>query len=139
MTFSEHDSRAIEAAYQKLADEYDPDLNKEVENKEVENKEVENKEVENKEVEIKSREGGITGQSFLNGSKSNKGSNTSIDDAGQDQDTGGKIKVPVHEDFLFDVDVERRELSPVYCKPSTKQYFVSRPICCVSLKILSTA
>lgn len=24
------------------------------------------------------------------------------------------VRVPVHEDFLFDVDIERRELSPVY-------------------------
>jgi len=30
------------------------------------------------------------------------------------ENAGGKVKVPVHEDFLFDVDVERRELSPVY-------------------------
>jgi len=25
-----------------------------------------------------------------------------------------KVKVPVHEDFLFEVDIEKRELSPVY-------------------------
>ena len=25
-----------------------------------------------------------------------------------------KAKVPVHEDFLFEVDIENRELSPVY-------------------------
>jgi hypothetical protein len=34
--------------------------------------------------------------------------------AGQEDNAGGKVRVPVHEDFLFDVDVERRELSPVY-------------------------
>ena len=43
-----------------------------------------------------------------------------MNDAGRDEDTGGKIQVPVHEDFLFDVDVERRELSPVYCKTILK-------------------
>lgn len=25
-----------------------------------------------------------------------------------------KFKVPVHEDFLFEVDIEKRELNPVY-------------------------
>ena len=27
---------------------------------------------------------------------------------------GGRVKVPVNEDFLFDVDIERRELAPTY-------------------------
>jgi hypothetical protein len=40
--------------------------------------------------------------------------NTSINEAGQDEQAGGKVRVPVHEDFLFDVDVEQRELSPVF-------------------------
>lgn len=34
-----------------------------------------------------------------------------------DKDSGSKaaaVKVPVNEDFLFDVDIEQRELSPVY-------------------------
>src|SRR5438045_5123372 len=30
------------------------------------------------------------------------------------RDKGGRIKVPVNEDYLFDVDIERRELGPVY-------------------------
>lgn len=47
-------------------------------------------------------------------SSAGKKANTSINEAGLDQDAGGKVKVPVHEDFLFDVDVEMRELSPVY-------------------------
>ena len=37
-----------------------------------------------------------------------------MNEATLDENTGGKVKVPVHEDFLFDVDIERRELSPVY-------------------------
>lgn len=39
--------------------------------------------------------------------------NTSIDDATSTV-KGGKVKVPVNEDFLFDVDIERRELAPTY-------------------------
>lgn len=88
MAFTEHDSRAIEAAYQKLADEYD-DPNKEVLRKEEEKD-----------------EGGP--------SSAGRKTNTSMQEAGQDENAGGKIRVPVHEDFLFDVDIEQRELSPVY-------------------------
>ena len=40
--------------------------------------------------------------------------NTSLNEAGLDLGAGGKVRVAVHEDFLFDVDIERRELSPVY-------------------------
>lgn len=39
--------------------------------------------------------------------------NTSINDS-TNTEKGGSIKVPVNEDFLFDVDVERRELAPAY-------------------------
>lgn len=39
--------------------------------------------------------------------------NTSINDA-TSAEKGGRIKVPVNEDFLFDVDIERRELAPTY-------------------------
>ena len=39
--------------------------------------------------------------------------NTSINDATATE-KGGLIKVPVNEDFLFDVDVEKRELAPTY-------------------------
>ena len=40
-------------------------------------------------------------------------SNTSINDS-TDTEKGGIFKVPVNEDFLFDVDVEKRELAPTY-------------------------
>lgn len=39
--------------------------------------------------------------------------NTSLDDS-TNTEKGGSIKVPVNDDFLFDVDVERRELAPAY-------------------------
>merc|ERR1712093_501409 len=90
VTFSLHDSRSIESAYQKLADEYD-DPNRDVRQK---------------------------GEDDTSGSQSPSSSgkqpNTSIDEAGQDTHAGGKVKVPIQEDFLFDVDIEQRELSPVY-------------------------
>lgn len=90
MTFSEHDSRAIETAYQKLADEYDDP----------------------------SRESRAMGDSDASGPLSpaaaGKRTNTSMHEAGQDENAGGQVRVPVHEDFLFDVDIELRELSPVY-------------------------
>ena len=41
-------------------------------------------------------------------------SNTSMSEAGQDESAGGRVRVPVHEDFLFDVDIERRELCPAF-------------------------
>ena len=39
-------------------------------------------------------------------------SNTSLSADGTDSEAGTRI--PVNEDFLFDVDVEKRELAPVY-------------------------
>lgn len=39
--------------------------------------------------------------------------NTSINEA-TSSEKGGMIKVPVNEDFLFDVDIEARELAPTY-------------------------
>ena len=39
--------------------------------------------------------------------------NTSTDAQGGSIGSG-KVKVPVNEDYLFDVDIERRELGPVY-------------------------
>jgi len=39
--------------------------------------------------------------------------NTSINEAAEPE-KGGSIKVPVNEDFLFDVDIEARELAPTY-------------------------
>jgi len=90
VTFSQHDSWAIEAAYQKLADEYDDP----------------------------SREIRPRGDSDATGSVSpaavGRRPNTSMNEAGQDVQAGGRVRVPVHEDFLFDVDIEQRELSPVY-------------------------
>ena len=88
VTFSEHDSKAIETAYQKLADEYDDPSRKQ-------------------------KSEGNTGMS-RSASSAGRKANTSMNEATLDENAGGEVRVPVHEDFLFDVDVERRELSPVY-------------------------
>ena len=90
VTFSAHDSRSIEAAYQRLADEYD-DPTKDIRQK---------GEDDVNEVQPPSATG--------------KRSNTSMNETGLDEQAGGNVRVPVHEDFLFDVDIEQRELSPVY-------------------------
>ncbi|KAH6674148.1 DDHD domain-containing protein [Halenospora varia] len=84
VAFSGHDSRAIETAYQKLSDEYH-DINKERRR----------------------------GTDASTGSRSaGRKSNASLDGAGEHGSSG--TRVPVHEDFLFDVDIEQRELAPVY-------------------------
>lgn len=85
VTFSTHDSRSIESAYQKLIEE-DED----------------------------SQIGQIQEESGTTSGAPGKKENTSITEAGKKEDAGGRVKVPVNEDFLFDVDIEVRELAPVY-------------------------
>jgi hypothetical protein len=79
--FSEADSRSIEAAFQKLADEED-----------------------------------ISGRSRL--LRDVEASKLERKDIGDRKDKHGNIqspvKVPVNEDYLFDVQIEARELSPAY-------------------------
>ncbi|KUJ15759.1 uncharacterized protein LY89DRAFT_647727 [Mollisia scopiformis] len=91
VTFSDHDSRAVETAYQKLADEYD-DPSK----------------------DLGRKDDGDIGSGAQSASSAGKKPNTSMNEAGLDEQAGGKVRVPVHEDFLFDVDIEERELCPVY-------------------------
>ncbi|KAG4029382.1 hypothetical protein MFRU_016g01350 [Monilinia fructicola] len=88
VTFSEHDSRAIEASYQKLVEDYDNGR------------------------DPRQRVQSGTGEQTSGGA--GERGNTSINEAGHNEEADRGIKVPVHEDFLFDVDIEKRELSPVY-------------------------
>ena len=91
VAFSPCDSRAIESAFQKLADEDDEAARK-----------------ESSTADLGAPHGSRAQPVSEGGSK-----NTSIDDStGKEQ--GGRVKVPVNEDFLFDVDVENRELAPSY-------------------------
>ncbi|KAI9787574.1 MAG: hypothetical protein M1839_000105 [Geoglossum umbratile] len=86
VTFSLHDSRSIEIAFQKLVDDED-----------------------NTEQDSGRRDG--AGGSLGQGNGRRRA--TSIGVQSGDIESG-KVKVPVNEDYLFDVDVERRELGPVY-------------------------
>ncbi|KAK6076783.1 DDHD domain-containing protein [Seiridium cupressi] len=87
--FSMNDSRAIENAYQKLLEEWEDN-----------------------------RGGGGQSKPIRSSSlrkhttSSEDRQNTSIDGGVEGQPQG--IRVPVNEDFLFDVDIEQRELAPVY-------------------------
>lgn len=89
VVFSARDSRSIETGFQKLAE---------------------------KETLQESISGDLGSETLGEAQKlSDTGSkqNTSINDS-TSTEKGGSIKVPVNEDFLFDVDVERRELAPAY-------------------------
>lgn len=88
VTFSDHDSRAIEAAYQKLVNGLDG-----------QSKEI----PPDQDNDTGVREPGWS-------KKSTKG----IDEGNQDENIRPRVTVPVQEDYLFDVDIERRELLPVY-------------------------
>lgn len=85
VTFSKHDSKAIEVGYQRLVEEEEDDATNQDDSTNV--------------------LGDTTGKDKLN---------TSLNEAGNKEDGGGRVKVPVNEDFLFDVDIERRELAPAY-------------------------
>ena len=92
VAFSNSDSRSIESAYQRLVDEEEAAARK-----------------EDVTGDIADAEPRVTEAIPEIGSTKN----TSINDStGQEQ--GGQVKVPVNEDFLFDVDIESRELAPTY-------------------------
>lgn len=92
--FSAHDSRSIEYSFQKLVDEEDAATQAQQEGK------------------GKTLIGSGTDPTHFGPGPGAK-QNTSINDASS-VDKGGRVKVPVNEDFLFDVDIERRELAPTY-------------------------
>ncbi|PNS16105.1 hypothetical protein CAC42_4506 [Sphaceloma murrayae] len=80
--FSNHDSKAIEAAFQKVVERDDARLGSKPARKDAD-------------------DGGDIGSQKLQ---------QSVDDS----EGSATTKVPVNEDFLFDVDIERRELEPAY-------------------------
>ncbi|KAL9053408.1 MAG: hypothetical protein Q9162_004778 [Coniocarpon cinnabarinum] len=87
--FSADDSRAIEAAFQKLADEEDRvDQSRNHESLEE------------------------AGDMSMAGVRTIDGPNLSLE--AQNDRARNSIKVPVNEDYLFDVDVQERELGPAY-------------------------
>ncbi len=60
----------------------------------------------------KDEDGGGQGDANTRKTYGSRG-NTSINEATASE-KGGMVKVPVNEDFLFDVDIEARELAPTY-------------------------
>ena len=92
VAFSARDSRSIESAFRKLAEHEDAAAHE-------------------------YRVEGDLGNASLrrSGVASDFGSkpNTSINDS-TNTEKGGLVKVPVNEDYLFDVDIEERELAPTY-------------------------
>ncbi|KZF20128.1 DDHD-domain-containing protein [Xylona heveae TC161] len=86
--FSIHDSKAIEVTFQKLAEEED-----------------------DQSVVFPGADAGDLGTTP--GKQGARNENTSLDDGGIEE-RAAKAKVAVHEDYLFDVDVEQRELAPAY-------------------------
>ena len=92
MPFSNSDSRSIESAFQKLADE------------------------EEKKASRENVTGDITDAApALNQTPLDFGlqKNTNLDDP-KSPAGSSSAKVPVNEDFLFDVDIDNRELAPTY-------------------------
>lgn len=91
--FSQSDSRSIELAYQKLLEQAEDNRAKDS---------------RNRGASSASRTGQVVSQS----------EKTVRDDVGWDRETRASgtqaTKVPVNEDFLFDVNIEDRELAPVY-------------------------
>lgn len=90
--FSKTDSKAIEAAFQKIAEEEDASEQQDADN---------------------DRDGGQPSQSTSAPRKLSGKPNSSLE-ADEHRLSPGSITVPVNEDYLFDVDVERRELAPAY-------------------------
>ncbi|KAI1875608.1 uncharacterized protein JN550_001894 [Neoarthrinium moseri] len=89
VAFSNNDSRSIEAAYQKLLEELE----------EGRGKGAAIRHARSNSLRLRSASGGSNPNSSLDG------------DADSQRQS---VKVPVNEDFLFDVDIEQRELAPVY-------------------------
>ncbi|KAI1424079.1 DDHD domain-containing protein [Xylaria sp. FL1777] len=92
VAFSNVDSRSLENAYQKLLEELENDRGK----------------------------GAVSQQHMRTHSSSLRSRAVSVEDAsiaGSDKDSDSSssgLRIPVNEDFLFDVNIEQRELTPVY-------------------------
>ncbi|KAI8953485.1 DDHD domain-containing protein [Xylaria longipes] len=89
--FSKVDSRSLENAYQRLLEEMESDRGK-----------------------------GVAGQHTRTRSSSHRSHGVSVEDApntafdGDAENPPSGLRIPVNEDFLFDVNIEQRELAPVY-------------------------
>ncbi|KAI1327236.1 DDHD domain-containing protein [Xylariaceae sp. FL0255] len=91
ITFGESDSRSLEAAYQRLLEESDTERNNTTLKQHIRNRSTSR------------RSHALTNEDALNRDMGRDGNSPSPGP-----------RVPVNEDFLFDVDIEERELIPVY-------------------------
>ncbi|KAK3332401.1 DDHD domain-containing protein [Cercophora scortea] len=90
-TFSPSDSRALEIAYQKKLEEIE------------------------EQKKVKKHDGAVrAGTKRPRVVSGEHAPNTSLEDTEDGDQKGGGVRVPVNEDFLFDVDIEERELAPAY-------------------------
>ena len=106
--FSARDSRSIETAFQRMVEE------------EYASAQGISSEGDIGEASLRREHGSVSHASdvadlsFMERSQSiGSRGNTSINES-ENYEKGGKIKVPVNEDYLFDVDIEARELAPTY-------------------------
>jgi len=106
--FSARDSRSIEAAFQRLIEEQHATNQRDSPRGDIGDVSLLKESVHNS----KDLDGGDLGSIGSPPSKGSRG-NTSINES-TNYEKGGQFKVPVNEDFLFDVDIEARELAPTY-------------------------
>ncbi|KAI2624901.1 DDHD domain-containing protein [Hypoxylon sp. NC1633] len=88
VAFSKTDSRSVESAYQKLLED----------------------------IENERGQGSVTRQLRSGSQRGRAVSSENIPNTSIEAESGrqGGTRIPVNEDFLFDVDIEQRELAPVY-------------------------
>ena len=89
VSFSVKDSRAIEAGFQKLVAEEDATVSRERTSSGPDTSEA--------------KEGDVTNKP-----------DASADETGSTSDPDKNLKIPVNEDYLFDVSIQERELAPAY-------------------------
>ena len=106
--FSVRDSRSIESAFQKLIDDEHDATQRKASGGDIR----ETNDLREPANAVKRQSGGDLKELGRPETRESLG-NTSINDA-SDSEKGGRVKVPVNEDFLFDVDIEARELAPAY-------------------------
>lgn len=106
--FSARDSRSIESAFQKLIDDEHDATQEKASTGDI----GESNSLREPTNAVKRQSSGDSKNLGRQWTRESLG-NTSINDA-SDSEKGGRVKVPVNEDFLFDVDVEARELAPAY-------------------------
>ena len=106
--FSARDSRSIESAFQRLIDDEHDAVQRKASGGDI----GESNNLREPTNAVKRQSSGDLKDLERPWTRESQG-NTSINDA-SGSEKGGRVKVPVNEDFLFDVDVEARELAPAY-------------------------